>query len=221
MDDRLVRSLQLSVKKREAFLASQGRSFRSFLELQPASVQPSISHANSLLQKLEDSAKLSDDAVPKVRVALNQIRPLNDDIRLKRKLTQSLREKAGKSTKKAESTQSKLDIAQARKQSSPEIIRLRDEVSRAASQKEADVKASRQREVQLLGEEIEYKKKVFLAVLGALEEFTAAKGTAAAALIPIGEELEGAGAEIPFFEDSMLEQFHRQLEILENEPLDD
>jgi DNA repair ATPase RecN len=221
MDDRLSRPVAESIRKRESFISSQGHSFRSFLDIQPDSVQPSLLRAHSLLKRTEDAVKIADEAVPSLRNSLSQLRPLYDDIKQKRKVTQALRDRAAKSSKKADSAASKLDVLQTKNPASPEVTRLRDEADRAASQKQADAEAVRQREAQLVGEEVEYKKKLFIAVLNALDDFTAAKGSSAEALVPIGEDLDKAGAEIPFVGDPLLDNLRLQLAQLEKEPLDD
>jgi hypothetical protein len=221
MDDRLSRSGQEAIRKREAFITSQGRAFRSFLSIQPESIQPSVSRAQAVLARTQEPSKLADEVIPKVRNGLNQLRPLNEEIKSKRKLTQLIRDKAAKSTKKAGSASAKLEALQARNPASPDVVRLKDNADRAESQKQADNDALHQREAHIVIEEVEYKKKLFMAVLKALDDFVAAKGESATALVPIGEELEEVGGEIPFFEDPQVGQLRAQLEALENEPQDD
>jgi hypothetical protein len=221
MDDRLTRAVQESTKKREAFIASQGRAFHSFLERQPEEVHGPLTRAHRLLVQTQETVKGADEVAPKMRNGLNQIRPLNDDIKLKRRLTQGIRERAAKSARRAEAAEQRLEALHARSPGSPDYPRVKDERDRAASQADADAEAAQQRDAQLAAEEVQYKKGLFLAVLGALEEFTAARGGAAAALAPMGEQIEQAGAEVPFFQDPGAEQLSAQLKALEGEPLDD
>jgi hypothetical protein len=218
MDTRLTRVAQESTKKREAFIASQGRPFQSFLERQPEEVHAPLTRARRLLVQAQETTKVADEVIPRVRNGLNQLRPLSDDIKVKRKLTQAIRDRAAKSAKKAESAEQKLEGVHPK---APEYPRVKDERDRVVSQKDADVEAVRQREAQLAGEEVDYKKRLFLAVLGALGEFTAAREGAARALVPMGEEIEQVGAEIPFFPDPGLEQLNLQLKALQEEPVND
>jgi hypothetical protein len=53
-----------------------------------------------------------------------------------------------------------------------------------------------------------------------LKEFAAGKPDAVRGLIPIGEELAGIGADIPFFTDPGGDRLRSQLQVLHDEPLE-
>jgi DNA repair ATPase RecN len=220
MDDRLSRASQESLKKREVFASSQGRSFVGFVGKQPEAVQASLNRANGILKQTQEPTKSADDVVPKVRSSLNRLRPQQEDIKAKRKAVQALRERAQKSTKKAESTQSKLERLKLSNPASPEVTRLQEESERAASQDQSDHDTLEKAEAKLLGDEREYKKQLFLGLLTGLEEFGAAKLDAANQLVPIGSELAETGNGVPDIDDPRIGEIETQLQALRDEPLE-
>jgi hypothetical protein len=220
MDDRLSRANQQSIKKRDNFASSQGRAFVGFVGKQPEVIQSSLNRINGILKQSQEPTKVGDDIIPKVRSDLCCLRPLNEEIKVKRKATQLLRDRTHKSLKKAEAAQAKLESLKLRNPSSPEFPKVQDEADRAASQEQADRDIQEKRETQLENEEREYKKQLFLSLLRGIEELGRAKAETANQMIPIGEELIEAGNDIPDIEDPHLTDIQNQLQTLRDEPLD-
>jgi hypothetical protein len=220
MDDRLAKALQHSVKKTEAMTASQGRSFAQFASKQPEEVQSSLTQANELIKRTQVSVKAGDDLIPKIRSSLNRMRPLNEDIKAKRKATQATRERADKSSKKSASTGAKLEALRTRNPAHPDVTKLQEEHNRALAQFQADQETFDKRAAQFATEQRDYKKELILVVLSALEDFANGKAESISGLVSIGEELAGVGAQVPFFTDTGKEQLQVQLQTLRDEPLE-
>jgi hypothetical protein len=220
MDDQLARAIQHSIKKRECAVIVQGKPIIQFAGKQPEGVQSSLTQANELLKKANPPTKAADDLLPKTRSTLNRLRPLNEDIKTKRKATQVIRDRAEKSGKKTASASAKLEALKTRNPASPEVTKLNEEYNRALAQSSADQDALDKREALMKTEDREYKKELFLTILTALEEYATGKSEAVEGLISIGEELAGVGAEVPFFVDPGKDQLQSQLQALREEPLE-
>jgi hypothetical protein len=219
MDDRLSRAIHESGKRQEATATSQGRAFIGFVGRQPEVVQSSLNRINGLLKQAAAPFNTADDAIPKVRAALAPLRSLQDGIKAKRKSAQALRDKAAKSAKRAETAQARLEALKAKNPSSPEMTKLQSDAARAANQKDADSEALEKGETVAAADEREYKRAMFLAVIGALEQFGSARIAAGVELAPIGEELAEAGAGIPGIEDPRAVDVQSQLQALREESL--
>jgi chromosome segregation ATPase len=220
MDDHLEASLKAGVKRRAAFEAAQGRPFNEFARKQPEAVQGELFKIDGVLKEAQQSSKIAEDVIPKVRSELNRLRALNDDIKNKRKETEAVRDRSSKSVKNSDRAEAKLEQARVRNPSSPEFTKAQDEFDVALRQKQADLTALEERESQLRNEEREYKKQLFLVVTTAIEVFVNARLTACAGIAPLGAKISEIGKEIPDFVDPMIEVIQTQLQTLRSEPIE-
>jgi hypothetical protein len=221
MDDRLSNLVHESEKKRASFGLCIGRHFVNFVSNEPDSLQPPLNRISGLLAQTQDPVKEADNAFPRMRSALGGLRPLFEDIKSKRRLTQSVQERAEKSRKRRESLQSKVEVLRAKNPASPEFARTQDEYDRAVSQQDADEDALRQRGDQQAVDDKQYKKDMFLVVLNALELFATTRISGMDALAPFGAQLVTAAQEIPEYEDSSRDVLQTQIQTLRSEPLDE
>jgi DNA repair exonuclease SbcCD ATPase subunit len=218
VEDALVKASKAASQKRSAFPGCQGKAFASFVSRQPEAIQSSLLRIGNILAQTQEPVKASDDVFPRMKSDLAPLRPLNEDIKIKRKQTQSLRNRVPKTTKRAEAIQARMEAMRIRNPTSPELPRMQDEYERALGQKKGDVETLEIREAQLTQEEAEYKKHVFLKLLAVLEQFAEARGRLGAAFEQIGRQLDGAAEELPFFADPLGEGLKAELDALQNEP---
>jgi hypothetical protein len=220
IDDRLGRSIQEGTKRRSAFTGLQGKAFASFVGRQPDAIQSTLIRIGNVLNLTQDPVRLGEDGLPKMRTEIAPIRPLNEEIKMKRKLTQGLRDRVPKTTKKCEALDAKLEAMRIRAPGSPDVARLRDELECALSQKRGDTETLARREAQLVIEERDYRKQIFLNLITAFEHFAEGRGRCGASLQTIGAQLVQAANEFPFFDDPQAEALRAELETLRNEPFE-
>lgn len=217
MDQALENALKASAKKHKAFVAAQGNCFSEFTRKHQENVQEVLLRASEGVKKVDETIKQGDDVLPKVRSDFVQLKPLNDDIKAKRKAAKSMKEKAEKSAQKVASCQKKLDTLRMKNPSSPECNRAENEYDLAVRQKENDESTSEQRQEQLLGEEREYKKQFLLCVLSVLEEYATARQSACNEVVSPAKEVAEIGESIPSYDDPQIEGLQSQLQSLRSE----
>jgi hypothetical protein len=220
MDDRLQLSIDEGAERRIAFTGLQGKAFASFVGRQPGALQSSLIRIGNVLNQIEEPTRLGDDILPKMRTEIAPMRAFNDEIKMKRKLTQALRDRVPKTTAKCEALEAKLEAMRIRTPGSPDIARLAEELECAMSQKRGDIDTLDKREAQLATEERDYRKQIFLSVMTALEQFAEGRGRCAAALHKIGAQLVQVANELPFFDDPQADSLRAELETLRNEPFE-
>jgi hypothetical protein len=220
MDDRLSHLVHESEKKRASFGLCIGRHFAPFVAKEPDPLQMSLNGIAGILNQTQSPVKDADEAFPKLRSALGGLRPLFEDIKRKRSVTQSLRDRAEKSRKRRDSLQSKVEILRARNPASPEVARAQAEYDGAVSQQEADDDTFLQRSEQQVADDKQYKKDLFLVVLNALELYATTMISGMEAFEPFGAQLVSAAQEIPEYEDSSRDLLRTQIQTLRSEPLE-
>jgi hypothetical protein len=219
-DDHLESALRLSVKKRASFEEAQGRSFNEFARKQADSVQDRLFKLDGSLKTGEEAIKTADETIPKIRSEFAKLRPLNDDIKLKRKQAQSIQERLQKSQKVCARALEKLDQLRAKAPASPDFAKAQDEYDIALRQKTADQEAADARIAQLDTELKEYRRQFIVIVLNTLEQYAAAKETEGRVLIQTGQQLQIQGEGIQEFEDSTIEVLQGELQQLNSEPVE-
>lgn len=217
MDQALEAALKATAKKHKAFVSAQGNCYSEFTRKHQENVQEVLLRVSEAVKKVDEIIKQGDDVLPKVRSDLVQLKPLNDDIKAKRKAAKTLKEKADKSAAKVASCQKKLETLRMKNPSSPDCNRAENEYDLAVRTKESDEATSEQRQEQLLGEEKEYKKQFFLCILSALEEYAQARQSACNEVIASAKEVAQIGESIPFYDDPQIEGLQSQLQALRSE----
>lgn len=220
MNAALENSVRSADKKRVKFEAGEGKPFTEFARKQPEVISDVLFRIDEKMKQSMAAQKQGTDAVPKLQSELMKLRPLNDDIRAKRKDTENLRQRAQKSTKAAEAANTKVSQLASRGTDNPDYLKAASQCEIATRQKETDIQVLEEREKRLVEEEREYKKQFFLTILNALGGYANDKGTSCASLVSIGDQLAVHGSEIPMVEDSGVEVLQTQLQALRSETLE-
>ncbi|KAH0788416.1 hypothetical protein GPJ56_007671 [Histomonas meleagridis] len=221
MDNAIESSFIASGKKHNYFGLAHGKVFTEFARKQPdQQIQDPVFRADEKVRKVEQFSKDASDVIPKMRTELTKLRPLNEDIKSKRKNYQAIRDRANKTTKAEEKANAKLEQLRATKPGTPEMQKAQDEHDMCLKQKQIDVSKADEREALLAKEEKEYKKQLFLTVLDSLEMYSKAKVNACREMIKISNEIESIGKEIRNYDDSRIEMLQTQLQELKNEPVE-
>jgi hypothetical protein len=155
-----------------------------------------------------------------MRSELGNLRPLFDDIRIKRKQGQAVREKAEKATKAEQRAGARLEQLKDRDPTGIETAKAQQEFDQAVRQKGIDTTACEEREAQLVMEEKEYKRGVFLCILNTLEQYVNARSSACTNALSIADQIANLGDSFDFYEDPGVDLLRGQLQALRSEPIE-
>ncbi|OHS93913.1 hypothetical protein TRFO_39910 [Tritrichomonas foetus] len=221
MDGALEDALRAQVKEKAEFDAAQGQAYSEFSRKQTnESVSEVLFKIDEQLKSVQDAQKASNEALPKVRSELTRLRPLNDEIRNKKKNRDAIKTRSEKSAKAADRAEAKLETLRVKNPSSPDFTRAQDDYDQCLRQKQADITALEEREAVLVTETKEYKKELFKVVIAALGQFVSAKQQSAASLVSIGDQISELGGQIPPYDDPSIEVLQTQLQAYRSEPLE-
>ena len=219
MDQSLEASLTAITKRQSHFAIAQGPAYAEFSrKLLNDSISEILLKIDEQLKALQEKVKEGTDVVPKVRSDLMKLRPLNDDIRNKKKNTAAAKDRAEKSSKNAERCEKKVELLRLKNPSSPDFARAQDEYDRAVKQKQNDATAAEEREALFQTEVKEYRKQLFQTVLQALAMYAQAKQASAQSMEPFGDEIAELAKTIPPYTDPTIESLEKQVEDIRNEP---
>lgn len=207
-------------KKEKAFQNSQGKCFTDFAKDQSESVYDILIKLSSSHKEASEIMKPASDVLQKMKTELARLKVLNDDIRVKKKETDTFSDRAKSSTKKAEALQKKLETLRGKNPSSPDLTRVQEDYDVALGQQQTDTANAEQRQTQFNTESTEYKRQLFICILNTLELYANAKQSVTSRAASIGDQMADLGATIPEIDDPGLGIILTQLESLRNEPND-
>jgi hypothetical protein len=219
-DDHLDAALRLGTKKRTAFSEAQGDGFREFARKQPGPIQDALFKIDGAMKSVLDAAKISDESISKIRSEIAKLRPLNDDIKAKRKQTQAVRDRFEKSQKATARAQERLEQIRAKATNSPEFAKAQDEYDIALKQRQVDQEAAEARDALLITEIGQYKQQFTVIVLNAMEQYAFATASASASLVLAGQQLQQHAGYIGDFDDPGIEILQSELQQLNSEPIE-
>jgi hypothetical protein len=217
MDDHLEYALRASVKKQAAFQEAQGKSFNEFARKQVETVQDPLFQLDGTLKQGQDAIKAADSVIVKMRSELGKLRPLNDDIKAKRKDTQATPDRHAKNCRAVERAQQKMELLRTKAPDSPQFMQAQAEFENCTRQRDVDAATLEERGRTAVQEERQYKKQLWDVVLKALELYADAKKAAAGSLTTLGGQMRMQADAIAEFDDPQIETLLGQLQVLQSE----
>jgi hypothetical protein len=148
---------------------------------------------------------------------LAKLRPLNDDIKAKRKDTQATRDRHTKSCRAVERAQQRMEVLRTKAPDSHQFMQAQAEFENCTKQRDVDATTLEERERTAVQEERQYKKQLWDVVLKAIELYADAKNTAAASLTTLGGQMRMQADAIGDFDDPQIETLLGQLQVLQSE----
>lgn len=221
MDDKLENALHYSQKKFTAFEAAHNKPFTEFARKQPdQEIQEPLFRGNDKMKEVQEQMKACRDVVPKMRSELIALRPLNEDIKNKRKNYQQVKAKAEKADKAASKAEAKLEQLRKTKPSSPEEQKAQTEYDQCVQTKNACDQKLREREELLEKEEKEYKKQLILTIINAMQLYSTARIESCSEIARISSDIKDSGNCVSIYPDHKIEKLKTDIQNLMNEPAD-
>lgn len=218
--DQLDDAIKYHKKYQETFDSSLSNSYVEFVRKQPLEINDILFRINDKQKGLKTQHKEEWDAMCKLRAELEKLRPINEDIKKKRKDYERVKAQAEKSSKASEKADQKLNSLRATGTGTPEFKKAEDNAEICRRQKETDQANYEEKEKSIAVENKEYKKRLFQQLLSSIGTYAAARSSSAAPQVSVGEEMRGFGQQIPFYDDPSVEKLQTRLQTLRSEPLE-
>lgn len=221
MDRSINTMLHDQVKEKSEATAALGKNFSEFSQKQPTeSITEVLSHLNDTLKQVQEVKFSGNDSIPTIRNDLSRLRALNDEIRIKRKNVDQIKDRSEKSARVAEKAEARFEYAKKKNQETPEFQKIQDEYDLAIRQKQSDITALEERKALLVTEEKGYKKELFTLILSSLSQFISSKSQAASSLVPLGNQISDLGVQIQPYTDPSIETLQAELQAVRSEPIE-
>ena len=214
MDTALQDAGTASVKYTSQMNESTSHYFTEFSNKQPLTVSEVLTDIQNQMNQRISVLQSNNESYRNLRQGLQQIQPLNQQMRERRKHLRDLQGKAEKANKNLESAKIKYNKMNIKNPSSPETMKLKSELDLCASSKDFSDKELENYMTTFVVENKQYKKELFTAMLNILYDFAMKYSETCEQQIPITQEISKFGSLIPEYTDSGIQAIQEELDSL-------
>ena len=220
MADQLDTAIKSRKKYMENYNSSIGDSYVEFVRKQPLEINDILFRINDKQKPIIEYHKNELSAIQSLRNDIEKLRPINDDIRAKKKFHEKLIDQSERSQKASEKADQKAGNLRTSCPGTPDYQKAEDAAELARKQMETDKATLEDSERKMKFENAEYKKRLFLQLLSSISQYASARNNVCAPQADIGEELKENGKQVPNYNDSSVDKLKTRLQTLRAEPIE-
>ena len=218
--DQLDDAMKARKKYMENYNQSMETPYVEFVRKQPLEINDVLFRINDRQKQVCQQHKEELDAIHKLRADLEKLRPINDNIKSKRKQYEKIKEQSEKSAKVAEKADQKLNSLRASGTGTPEFKKAEDAAEVAHRQKETDQANYEEAERKIKVDNAEYKKRFFQELMSAIGQYASSRASLCDPQVSVGQDLSSNGHQIPNYNDSSVDKLKARLQSLRAEPIE-